>query len=295
MSAKDELIAHLATGATTTCRAWQVTRKDGRIFGFTDHDRELAFVGTQFKADSGLTASALQQSTGMAVDNSEVVGALSDSAISEQDIKAGRFDGASVVTWLVNWQNVEQRIVRFRGSFGEIQWSDGQFKVELRGLTEGLNQSRGRAYQATCPAILGDQECGIDLDQPAFSLETTIKKIGRRGQYFVPNQPGFADRWFELGRVQLLTGSAAGLIAAIRIDQEDQGFRRIELMADFEIAPEVGDAISLRAGCDKLATTCRAKFSNFLNFRGFPHVPGTDWMASYPVATQVNNGSSRFK
>lgn len=295
MSAKDELIAHLATGATTTCRAWQVTRKDGKIFGFTDHDRELAFEGTQFKADSGLTASSLQQSTGMAVDNTEVVGALSNNAISEIDIKAGRFDGARVVIWLVNWQNVEEKIVRFRGTFGEIQWSDGQFRVELRGLTEGLNQTRGRVYQATCPAILGDSECRIVLDQPAYSLETTIKRIGKRGEYFLPSQLAFSDRWFELGRVQLLSGIAEGLVAAIRIDQEDQGYRRIELMADFEIAPEVGDSILLRAGCDKLAATCRTKFGNFLNFRGFPHVPGTDWMASYPVATQVNNGSSRFK
>jgi len=46
------------------------------------------------------------------------------------------------------------------------------------------------------------------------------------------------------------------------------------------------------AGCDKTAETCRAKFSNFLNFRGFPHIPGDDWVTAYPKNGAVHDGSS---
>ena len=92
-----------------------------------------------------------------------------------------------------------------------------------------------------------------------------------------------------------MSGRAEGLLAVIRADQNSSDFRRIELMVDFELAPDIGDAIRLEAGCDKMAATCRTKFDNFLNFRGFPHIPSTDWMASYPVSTQRNDGGSRLK
>ncbi len=295
MSAKDELVSHLQSGATTTCRTWQVTRRDGNVYGFTDHDLDLEFDGTRFKANSGLTAGALQKSTGLAVDNTEVIGSLSDAAISETDLMAGRFDGADVVTWLVNWKEVEQRTIRFRGTFGEIQISNGTFRVELRGLTEAMNQAGGRIYHASCSAILGDRECRFDLSQPEFSVESVIKKIGKAGQYFLPSQPGFSDHWFEWGRAHILSGKAEGMLAVVKVDREFDGFRRIELMVDFDLIPDVGDEIQVLAGCDKMGGTCRTKFNNFLNFRGFPHIPGTDWMASYPISTQRNDGGSRLK
>lgn len=108
MGVSERFQAHLDSGHTTLARCWQLVRSDGEILGFTDHDRDLAFAGTVFKADTGLTAQALEQSTGLAVDNSEALGALSAAAISEGDIAAGRFDGARVTAWLVNW--AESRI-----------------------------------------------------------------------------------------------------------------------------------------------------------------------------------------
>ena len=295
MSGKDELIAHMQTGATTTCRAWSVVRKDGTRYGFTDHDRDLVFAGQTFKASSGLTAGAMQQSRGLAVDNTEVVGALSDAAISEADIAAGRFDAAEVTTYLVNWANVEQRSIRFKGTFGEIQYSDGAFKIELRGLTEALNKASGRMYQPNCPAVLGDKECRFDVSQFAFRIESAIKLVGTQGEYFIPSSPSHAARWFERGHARVLNGNAAGMKGIVKFDTEVDGLRRIEIWTDFGARPDVGDDILIIAGCDKLAGTCRTKFDNFLNFRGFPNVPSADWITSYPVASQLNDGGSRSK
>lgn len=295
MTAKSDLIAHLKTGATTTCRTWAVTRKDGRAYGFTDHDEDLEFDGITFKANSGLTAGALQQSTGLAVDNTEVMGSLSDEAITERDLLAGRFDAAEVLIWLVNWQDTRERSLRFRGTFGEISVTNGSFRVELRGLTEMLNQSRGRVFQPSCPAVLGDAECRIDLTLANYALETPIKRIGTAGEYFIAAQPAFPDQWFTRGRVRIQSGSAEGMVAVVHTDEEAGGLRLVRLVTDFDLLPEVGDVILLWAGCDKMAGTCRTKFNNFINFRGFPHVPSSDWMASYPVSTQKNDGGSRLK
>jgi uncharacterized phage protein (TIGR02218 family) len=286
------LFAHLASGATTTCRVWKVLRKDGTVYGFTDHDQDLIFDGTVFKASSGMTAHALQQGLGLSVDNSEAVGALSDAAITEADLMAGRFDNAEVRSWLVNWADVAQRIEQFHGSFGEIQRSAGQFRAELRGLTEALNQPQGRAYQKTCSAVLGDGQCRFDLSQPGFSRDLEILASPGDGVYHLAVQPDLAEHWFERGRVTVLNGPAAGLVGLVKFDRDLDGERVIELWVDFGLAPLAGDSVRLEAGCDKLAATCKAKFDNFLNFRGFPDLPGEDWLTSYPIATRVNDGES---
>ena len=172
-----DLKAHLASGATTLARAFVVTRRDGVVLGFTDHDRDLSFDGITFRADSGLTAKALQQATGLAVDNTEAFGALRSDAICEADILAGRYDGAEVQGWLVNWAEVAQRHVVFRGSIGEIERRGGAFKAELRGLTEGLNRPLGRVYQAPCSAVLGDGACGLDLTDPLYRWEGPVAAL----------------------------------------------------------------------------------------------------------------------
>ncbi|MEY8838991.1 DUF2163 domain-containing protein, partial [Cribrihabitans sp. XS_ASV171] len=151
--------AHVESGVTTLCRAWAIRRADGVQHGFTDHDRDLTFDGVTFRADSGLTALTLDQSTGLSVDNTEALGALSDAGLSDAEIEAGRLDGAEVLAWLVNWAAPEQRWLKFRGHIGELRRSGGAFQAELRGLTDALNRPLGRVYQKPCTAVLGDGAC----------------------------------------------------------------------------------------------------------------------------------------
>ncbi|NQZ73937.1 MAG: DUF2163 domain-containing protein, partial [Dinoroseobacter sp.] len=80
------LIEHLKTGLTTVCRAWALTRKDGTVLGFTDHDRDLTFDGIVFRAGGGMTARAVESGNGLAVDNSEAQGVLNHSSIRAEDI-----------------------------------------------------------------------------------------------------------------------------------------------------------------------------------------------------------------
>ena len=91
---KSAFLSHLATGSTTVCHAWAVIRRDGLRLGFTDHDQSFSFDGIEFRADTGMTARALQQSTGLSVDNTEAMGMLSDAAIAENAreiyLQAGR-------------------------------------------------------------------------------------------------------------------------------------------------------------------------------------------------------------
>lgn len=286
------LYAHLATGTTTACRAWAVTRRDGVVFGFTDHDRDLAFEGISFRADTGLTARALQQTTGLSVDNSEAIGALSDAAVTEADILAGRFDGAEVRAWLVNWADISDRVLQFRGSFGEISRAGGAFQAELRGLAEVLNQPQGRVYQRTCSAVLGDRECTFNVGQLGYFAEREVEAVVERRVFRFGSFLGFDDRWFERGRLVVLTGLAAGLSGVIKNDRLAGEAREIELWQALGLDLAPGDMVRFEAGCDKRADSCRVKFNNFLNFRGFPHIPGEDWLTTFPSGSGVNDGGS---
>lgn len=293
MSAGEQALdAHLASGLTTLCRCWLVRRRDGKTLGFTDHDRDLSFEGVVFAADSGLVASALQQSTGLSVDNSEAIGALSNAAISEVDIRAGRFDGAEVQIWLVNWVEPDMRKLQFRGTLGELQQVDGAFRAELRGLAEMLNQPQGRIYQRDCTALLGDRSCKLALSAAEFTAEAPIlSQSDNRVFAFAPLE-AYDLTWFERGRLEVVTGEAAGLQALIKNDRWYDNRREIEVWEALGQTVQPGDIVRLEAGCDKRMSTCRFKFNNVKNFQGFPFIPGDDWLVSYPTRGGQNDGGS---
>lgn len=281
--------------AETRARAWAVSRHDGAVLGFTDHDRDLSFEGMVFRAGTGMSARALVRGTGLAVDNSEGFGALSDAAIGEDDIRAGRFDGAGVRIWEVNWADVADRREVFRGSIGEISrdlWrGSGAFRAELRGLAEALSVEGGFVYQRRCSAVLGDGRCRFDLGLPGFAVERALEAVEGGRVLGWAAFAGFEAGWFAEGCVEVLGGAAAGLRAVIRDDRAVGAGRRIELWEPLAgLVP--GDAVRIVAGCDKRAATCRLKFDNFNNFRGFPHIPGDDWLAVFPARAAGNDGGS---
>ncbi len=287
------LEAHVAGGLTTLCHAWAVRRADGVTFGFTDHDLPLRFAGRVFEADSGLGAKALAQSTGLAVDNTEALGALSASFIREDEIEQGRFDGAEVLIWLVNWADVTQRWLQFRGTIGEIARVGGAFKAELRGLTETLNVPQGRIFQKPCTAVLGDRKCGFDLEEPGFAATLAVAQE-EDGRTFVWDEGlAFDPEWFARGRFEVLDGPAEGLWGMIKHDRQNEDARVIELWEPIRGDVSPGTMIRLLPGCDKRLETCRIKFNNIRNYQGFPDLPNDDWMLSVPRQSGLGSGGSR--
>lgn len=284
---------HLRSGMTTTCRCWTIKREDGQVYGFTDHDMELRFDGLAFKASSGLTAAAIEQATGLSIDNSEAMGALSDAAIREEDIEAGRFDGAQVRAWLVNWANPEQRVLQFRGSIGEMRRGGGAFHAELRGLTDLLNRPLGRIYQKPCTAVLGDSACRFNVAATGFQAEAEIVSLSAGSVLQLRGAESRDTTWFERGRLDVISGSASGLWASVKQDERVAGGRNVILWTGISGGLTVGDRVRLTAGCDKRMETCRKKFNNLINFQGFPDLPGEDWVMAVPKKDKPNKGGSR--
>ncbi|MDA7424664.1 DUF2163 domain-containing protein [Thalassococcus lentus] len=289
----EALHEHLAGGIGQVARCWAVRRKDGVQMGFTDHDRNLTFAGITFRADTGLSARALQQATGLSVDNTEAMGALSDAAIREEDIAAGRYDEAEVTAWLVHWADVSARRIMFRGQIGELRRGAGAFHAELRGLTEALNRPVGRVFQKPCSAVLADATCRFDLDTPGYVYEGGAAQVEDQRRFIFAGIGSFEPGWFQRGRLEILDGEAAGLSGAIKRDRIEGADRVVELWEPIRASMNPGVLVRLEAGCDKRFETCRLKFNNGINFQGFPDIPEEDWMFVHATQAKNKTGGSR--
>ncbi len=285
------LAAHLAEGATTLCHCWRLIRRDGTAFGFTDHDRDLSFGGTTYAARSGLEAAEATAELGFAIGGGEVAGALVSAGLTEDDISSGLYDDASVETWLVNWSNVAERVLLDIGSIGEIRRQDGGFVAEVRGLMHRLDEERGRLFRATCSADLGDAACGVNLANPAYAAEGTVTDTDG-ALTIVASGIAFAPGWCTGGRLTWLTGANAGLSVEVKA-QRGGGF---DLWQRAARPIAVGDTFRVTAGCDKRHATCRQKFGNVVNFHGFPHMPGNDFVIRMPRQGEPGlDGGSLFR
>lgn len=279
----DPLKTHLLRNCTTVCHAWRLTRRDGQVTGYTDHDLALVFDGTAFEPDSGFTRSEAQTSLGFAIDTVDVEGALSSAGLVAEEIEAGLLDDAAIETFLVNWRNPADFALIRRATIGRITLSDGRFVAELKSRMHGLDQPNARYLTRACDAELGDGRCGFDLGQPGFSGAGEL--VGKVAPYAfrVDGLGSFAAGWFTHGVLTWTGGACSGReerIVGHRVEA-DEAVLFLLPMAGAE--PQPGDTFTIVAGCDKSFATCKAKFANGTNFRGFPHLPGND--AAYAYVT----------
>lgn len=288
------LRAHLDTGATTLCHCWKLKPQAGAALGFTDHDRDLVFDGVSFEAQAGFTASDIDSSLGLAVDNLEASGALRSERLSEAKLKAGDFDNAEIEIWRVNWQAVSQRLLLRKGHLGEVSHGDLGFTAEVRGLSHLLNQPRGRLFQYGCDAVLGDARCGVDLEAAAFRGTGYVVEAEEDRRLIVQGLDGFANEWFARGTLEWTSGGNAGRLAEVKFHRKRASQTAIELWQAAGAPVAALDAFIARAGCDKQFATCKTKFANGINFRGFPHMPGDDFVLTYATRDDpANDGGSR--
>ena len=110
---------------TTLALCWRVERRDGVTIGLTDHDRDLVVDGLVHRAAPGMTPSAIKRSDGLDADTMDVAGALTSGAIAEADLLAGRWDGARVALFAVDWSDPANRVDLGEGTIGAVETKDG--------------------------------------------------------------------------------------------------------------------------------------------------------------------------
>lgn len=214
-SASAGLQSHLAGRARSLASMWKLTRADGTIMGFTDHDQDVDFDlgdgdGTiTYQAATGFTRSEIASAVSLNVDNIELTGALSSAKITAADIRAGRYDRAEVRIFEVNWQDTSQGALRFRrGWIGRIRTEGIGFVAEIRGMAQLYDEQEiGHTYSPYCRADLGDtigtslvsSGCGVRLDPPEWQPLTayTVRKARDAKTGSVVKPSSFNDRHFK--------------------------------------------------------------------------------------------------
>lgn len=112
-----------------------------------------------------------------------------------------------------------------------------------------------------CPHILYDANCRVS--RASFEMTTTVTNVSGR-VVTVASVGGNPDHWYQFGE---LTHVASGE----RMSIEDQAGTSVSMqLAILEL--KVGDSVKIAAGCAHDITTCRTKFSNKVNFGGFPRL-----------------------
>src|SRR5690242_8730283 len=160
----------------------------------------------------------------------------------------------------------------------------------VRGLAHRLNQTTGRVYAYACDADLGDQRCGKDISSSLFTAQATVASVIDARRFSLSGIAGYANGWFSAGKLVFASGANSGRGMEIK-RHAGQSVELWQAMSD-AVAP--GDAVTLIAGCDKQFSTCKAKFANAVNFRGFPYMPGNDAVLATPSAAQPRDGGSRY-
>ncbi|WP_448582469.1 DUF2163 domain-containing protein [Thermaurantiacus sp.] len=267
-------------GVGTICLCWKIMRLDGLTLGFTSHDRPLVLDGLTYEPVCGMTPSAILTSASFEADSMAIDGFLHSDRISEADLRAGRWDGATLQVFACDWHRPERPpIFLARGLVGDVRQTGlgagGQFRMELLSPFVALARRQALAVSPTCRAELGDLVCGVDMAGRALDVDAVA-----RGRRLVEAADPIADSSrFVLGKMRVIGGRLAGLDGTVvQVDG-----REITLAMRADLA--LGEQLRLRLfeGCDKTLSTCSGRFGNAAAFAGEPHLPGNDALVRYGV------------
>ncbi len=260
---------------TSMALCWALERHDGAGIGLTSCDRPLDRDGNVFAPAPGMMPAAVTRSLGLDGHSGEVAGALSSAALDGEDLALGRWDGAKVALQAIDWREPGAAGVSLlSGAIGTVAIDGERFNAELSGASARLHEPVCPATSPECRANFGDKQCRVDL-------------AGRTIVAFVQSASGGAltldravDDKYLLGRLRYLSGANCGVSTTVTAVSGSTVTVR-----DLPRVPvEAACRIELREGCDKRFDTCAGRFANALNFRGEPHLPGTDLLTRYPGA-----------
>lgn len=263
--------AHLDSGCTTLCTMWKCTLKDGTILGFTDNPVDVPYNSLVYKATSGYTATAAETSSQLNPDNLEVEGFLQSPSITDADIQSGRWDHAAIEIFEVNYMDpaAGRHIIR-TGTLGELKGRRSEFTAELRGMMQAYSRTIVNLTTKECRTDLGSSLCKVNV--APFTFAATVTAVVDNRTITAPALTQ-AEHYFTAGKATFTSGANNGLSMEVKYSNVGT----IELHEEMPFTIAVNDTMSVVAGCTKRFTEdCKNKFNNVINFRGFPHLPGSD-------------------
>ena len=275
------LQTHLEGELTTLAMCWRILRSDGVVKAWTDHDAEIVYDGVVYTPLESGQPSNYRQQASLAPANMDVVMAFASGTGTDADLRAGLYDYAKVWSFLINWADTSMGIVKLAaGRLGEVEIRDNLARIEMRSLTQLLATTIGRIYTPECDADLGDARCGVAM--AGYTKAGTVGTVTDRRQFTIAGAAsGQAGDYYNYGKIIFSSGACAGI--TLQVEDYNGANDTITLIESLPYDPANGDTFTLYAGCDRRLTTCDTRFSNVVNFRGFPDIPGMDQAMVVPA------------
>lgn len=273
----------LANKHSTLSMCLRLDLRDGTSIGITDHDRDLSVNlgdgAITYSADTGALPSDVSLSLGFDVDNFEVTGPIGE-LFTLPGILGGRFDRARARLFQVDWQAPGNYVPWMKGRIAEPRIEGGGFVMAVRSDKEAYNQTIGRVLSPYCTHDLGDALCQVAMAARTYAavVATATNELSFTVTFDSPSPADQAD--LIMGQAEFTSGDLAGTLP-IEVFAISAG--AVTLFAPAAAVPQVGDALTITEGCDKLRATCRDRFANVENFGGFPDAPGSSQYLKYAV------------
>ena len=262
----------------TISTLWMITRKDGVIMRFTDYDRDLNVPGVGvFKSSIGFKRTSIAFTCEGKTDNLDIEGILDDESIAEADLQLGKYDFALLSIAAVDAEDPSSLYLLAQGRLGEVTYDLGSFNVQIDSLAEAYSQKYGEMFAPECAARLGDTRCKVNIAPGSAYRISNAVVSALPGEGTIATTAILSSN-FTNGVLIWTTGANATVPMEVRVVSEDEasGGWRVHLFLPSPAQIQVGDRFDIVMGCDGLLGTCRDRFNNVANFRGFPHLPGQD-------------------
>jgi uncharacterized phage protein (TIGR02218 family) len=272
----------------------KLTRRDGTVLGFTEHDVDLVFSGVTYLSTSSFNAFNLNEGADASAKTTELVGAI-DSVITRDELERRLYDYAKIQLLLVNWKSLgDGAIILATASFGPVTIEEFQFRVEIRGMAKPLEDMAGEVCGPACRTDFGSLKCA-----PGGTLAsgTTINSLLQTGTVTATDGvksvtfSGMSDPNLpDGGNVIWATGSNTNLSAEIKTINWGTNTLTLQPGAMLVSDIQIGDTFSYFPACDKTFFTCSTIYNNALNFQAEPHAFSPDESLNYPDYFQPVTG-----
>jgi len=247
--------------------------------GFTSLDRSITVGGVECLPNASVSPSSVKKTAAIESNNLDIKGLIDSEHLSDLDLRAGKFSGAKVKVFIVNFLTGAIVKTLTVGRWGQVRKTDQTWEITVRTNAEILQQSVFQSLSRSCrwTKRLEDSRCGVNIAN--FTTDGTVTLANDDGvnrfRISATGFPGFGDNvsiynWTNgSGYVQYLTGNNAGYKLPINfIYDPGGGAVGVQLLKSPPYAIEVGDTLKLIPGCDGSMIMCRYRFNNQANFGG---------------------------
>jgi uncharacterized phage protein (TIGR02218 family) len=194
-------------------------------------------------------------------------------------VKQGVFDGATVTFYRAYWNRTTSFmnpilpvgvVQMFAGHVAQIDSSRSKVTFTIKDYMDLLNiQLPRNLYQGGCLNTLYDTACTLNANS---FMETGGVTSGSSASVVNNTTLTGTTGVYDQGKITFTSGLNNGISRSVK--QYINGSpTTIALLSPFPNTPANGDTFKVFQGCNKTQSTCNTKFSNLINFRGFPYIP----------------------